>query len=276
VAKIVGILSGPVKTSPPLDVVIVNHNGGELLSQCLQHLGRLPDWQVTVVDNASSDDSIQAVDSVQCQLICNNDNVGFARACNQGAAAGQAPYLAFVNPDCFIEQAALQSLVNQLDQTPEAAVMGCRVLHADGSFQAASFRRLPTFWRVLVHVFKLDRLPGISGINLPDPGLTPAVRTVPAINGACVIMRRDVFTQLDGFDESYPLHFEDLDLFARVAQAGYAILYQAQVQAIHVKGQSGQLSGQVKQWKKQGLLRFMTKHRPAWEAWLMRLLVRPK
>ena len=275
-AKIVGILSRPVNTSLPLDVVIVNHNGGELLSQCLRHLGQRPEWQVTVVDNASTDDSIQTLDSAAFQLLRNNDNVGFARACNQGAAAGQAPYLAFINPDCFIEQAALQILVTQLNQSPEAAVIGCRVLHSDGSFQAASFRRLPTFWRVLVHVLKLDRLPGISGINLPDPGSKPAVRTVPAINGACVVMRRDVFAQLHGFDEGYPLHFEDLDLFARVAQAGYSILYQAQVKAIHVKGQSGQLSGQVQQWKKHGLLRFMGKHRPAWEARLMRFLVRPE
>ena len=265
-----------MKSSPSLDVVIVNHNGGELLSQCLNHLGQLPEWQITVVDNASTDDSVQALDGAEYRLLCNTDNVGFARACNQGAAVGQAPYLAFVNPDCFIKQAAMQSLLKQLDQAPEAAVMGCRVLHDDGSFQAASFRRLPTFWRVLVHVLKLDRLPGISGINLPDPGMEPAVRTVPAINGACVIIRREVFGQLNGFDEGYPLHFEDLDLFARVAQAGHQIYYQAQVEAIHVKGQSGQLSGQVKQWKKQGLLRYMTKHRPSWEAKLMRFLVRPK
>ena len=258
-----------MKNQPELNVVIVNFNSGQALEQCINHLLEAPgiDIDITVIDNASSDHSCSFI--MHCvppiRFIKNNANVGFAVACNQGAKLGKAPQIAFINPDCFINRQQVSQLHNQLVEVESAGLIGCRVLNEDGSLQAASRRRLPTFWRIVWHLTGLSQFSLFKGINIKDSGQFDSVQNVEAVNGACVLVKRTAFEQLKGFDEAFPLHFEDLDLFARLKAENYTILYDSSVEVKHLKGHSTQDKQKIKLWKRQGLLLYLAKHRPYWE-----------
>jgi N-acetylglucosaminyl-diphospho-decaprenol L-rhamnosyltransferase len=257
------------------DVVIVNHNSGQALKRCLTGLlGEAdPAFRVWVVDNASADDSLQGLPiSPQLKVIRNADNPGFATACNQGMQAGEAECVVFLNPDCFAKADDLNCLRQSLFNEPKAALMGCRVLNEDGSLQAATRRRLPTFLRMVLHVTRLGRLPGFTGINIHDQGRFPQPIEVEAINGALMMGRRRDLETVDGFDEAFPLHFEDLDLFARLRQQGRSVMYDSAIEVVHLKGISRQDSQRIKNWKRLGLRRYMHKHRPGWESRLVNWL----
>jgi GT2 family glycosyltransferase len=257
---------------PVTDVVIVNHNSGSALRRCLQTLWQdaANQFNVVLVDNASTDESLQNLpDSEQIKLILNTENVGFARACNQGLGAGRSQWVVFLNPDCFATSSDITALCNELEQHPQAAMIGCRVLNEDGTLQAASRRRLPGFWRIVMHLSGLSRWPMFTGINIAQKDRLDGVIEVEAINGALMLGRRSELEALGGFDEQYPLHFEDLDLFARILSAGKTVLYDDRVAVTHLKGHSKQDSQRIKLWKRQGLCRYLQKHRPAWEARLV-------
>ena len=256
---------------PGIDVVIVNYNSGDALGACIASINKSDVINIIVVDNNSSDDSlVSAMHQLESvSLIVNNDNKGFAKACNQGAQQGASTHIAFINPDCFIEANQLLSLSRDLNRYQHASLIGCRVLNQDGSLQAASRRRLPTFWRVIFHLTRLSELPFVKGINIKDDGKFQQLIEVEAVNGACIVLNRADFDSIDGYDEAYPLHFEDLDLFTNFKKMGKKLIYQSNTEVKHLKGNSEQSSKQIKRWKKQGLVRYFQKHRPGWEARLI-------
>ena len=258
---------------PKFDVVTVSHENAATIQRYLSHGFAVHDnARLVVVDNASQDGTVNKLQAALAdhQIIINADNRGYGIAANQGATAGHQAYIAFINPDCFVDVDAVSSLADYLHKIPEVGMVGCRILNQDGSIQSASCRRLPTFWRVFNHMTGLYRL-GFKGINKPADCANQSA-SVEAVNGALFVIRRDLFERLQGFDEVFPLHFEDLDLMKRCLDAGYQIHYLAELQAIHLKGHSTQHDGMVKQWKRQGLKRYFKKHRPAWEQWMVNRL----
>ncbi len=265
---------------PGLDIVIVNYNSGEGLEKCLNYFmdDSENDFNVFVIDNHSSDDSLMGVENsdLTTELIKNSSNVGYAKACNQGAKLGQATQIAFINPDCFINGEQLTQLSTALAANKYAALIGCRVLNEDGSLQAASRRRLPTFWRIVWHLTGFSKWRVFKGININDSGAFETIQSVEAVNGACVLVKRETFDLMNGFDEGYPLHFEDLDLFARLQVQSHAIIYDSSIEVIHLKGQSIQDNQKIKAWKRTGLLRFLFKHRPRWEYRVVKWLLGSK
>lgn len=265
-----------------LDVVIVNYNSGSLLKKCIEGLldNEKIKINVFIVDNNSSDQSIGSLKEGQylkkVGIIQNSSNLGYAKACNQGAKQGRGKLIAFINTDCFIQTCQLFKLISSLHDNKYAALIGCRVINQDGTLQAASRRRLPSFWRIIFHLSKLDRWPLFKGINIKDDGLFDEIQTVEAVNGACWVIKRKHFEFIDGFDEGFPLHFEDLDVFARLKSEGFSVLYDSQVQVVHIKGASSKNEGQIKKWKQQGLLRYFSKHRPKWEHKAAQFILGPK
>lgn len=258
---------------PNYDVVTVSFENVATIQRYLEpwvHANRLS--HLTVVDNASKDGTVPQLQAVLLpqQIQLNTDNIGYAKAANQGAAVGRQPYIAFINPDCFVQSDTVCKLVEFLHENPQIGIVGCRVLNENGGLQAASCRRLPTFWRVFNHVTGLYHL-GLPGINKSEQKSHQS-GSVEAINGALFVIRRDLFEQLNGFDEAFPLHFEDLDLFARCLKSRHEIFYLADYQATHLQGASTQDNKRVKRWKKHGLKRYFLKHRPRWEQWFVNRL----
>jgi GT2 family glycosyltransferase len=228
---------------PKIDIVIVNWNSGELLRQTLLALAEADATldtidEVIVVDNASSDGSC-AIDDIGALLplhvIRNEINRGFAAACNQGAAAGRSASILFLNPDMLVPAGTLQAAERVLTEGKDQriGVVGVRLTDAMGTVQRCT-SRFPTAAHLIGQSLGLDRLlPGL----LPPAFVTEwdhqDTRDVDQVMGAFLVIRRDLFETLGGFDERFFVYYDDVDLCLRVSQAGWRRLHYAEVSAVH-------------------------------------------
>ena len=221
---------------PALDVVIVNWNGGALLRACLASLAAARDAgtvQVTVVDNASTDGSAEDLPALPrpLRLIRNDANLGFGRACDQGAAAGDAPAILFLNPDTQVAPDALGIARAALTADSRTGIVGARRVDPDGR-TARSCARAPTALGLLGRALALDRL----GLVRPHFLLEwdhAEDRAVDQVMGAFLMIRRDLFTTLGGFDPRFFVYWEDVDLCARTRAAGFSVRHVAGAVARH-------------------------------------------
>jgi hypothetical protein len=225
--------------------VTVNYNAGPELRGLVESLsGQAGLVKTLVVDNASADgsaDFLTTFPAASVELIRNPENRGFAAACNQGAAAAEGKYLLFINPDCRLPEGAVARLARLLDERPDVGMVGPLVLNADGSEQRGCRRMLPDARRALVRALKLDAPDAqgrTAGFDLTGTPLPPYPAAVEAVSGACLLIRRDLFRQLGGWDEGYFLHCEDLDLSMRVKLAHQIALFVPDVKVTHTGGAS--------------------------------------
>jgi N-acetylglucosaminyl-diphospho-decaprenol L-rhamnosyltransferase len=230
-----------MSSAESLDVVIVSYRSRELLRRCLDSLRAHPPavpMKVVIVDNAPGDGTAEMVraDFPEVELVASPTNLGFAAATNLGAARGRAPYLLALNPDTAVTAGALDAVIATMEGHPEAAVVGARLLREDGSLDHASKRSFPTPLSALGHFTGVGRRPGARGrlaaYRAPDIDSGP----VDAVNGAFMLMRREVFERVGGFDEGYWMYMEDLDLSYRLAQAGWLSWYEPAATVLHAKG----------------------------------------
>ena len=236
-----------------IDVVVVTHASEETIDACLARLRAAAGVAaVRVVDNASRDDTLaivqrHALADPRVRFIANPDNPGFAVACNQGAASGDAPWLAFVNPDCLVEP---DSLARLRDHAREAggALVGADLVGEDGLRDAAARRRDPDFAAML-----RDPRRSRLGIAVDEAPL----QRVDAVSGALMLVPRALFERVGGFDAGYRLHAEDLDLCRRVRAAGATVACANDVRVVHVRGVSSRARPFFVEWHKhRGLWRY--------------------
>lgn len=253
-----------------IDVIIVNFNGGKLLTQCVQTvLASTVPVAIYVVDNASQDDSLLMLQQTipndkRVQVIKNANNLGFARAANLALPYTTSEYLLFLNPDCLIQANTLAQFANTLDQYPQAGIAGGLVRNRDGSEQAGCRRCIPTPWRTIVRVFHLDRLfPNSqycqSFVLTHQPLPTNPVE-IEGISGACMFVRRSALQTVGQMDEAYFLHCEDLDWFMRFHAQQISILFIPSIEVVHVKGVCSRDRPIMTLWyKHRGMVRFYRK-----------------
>jgi len=272
-----------------VDVLVVNYNAGGWLARALASI-RPEDAEapnLIVVDNGSTDGSLDAIESnadgepadqVSRRAPVTIDragrNIGFAAGVNRAAKHARREFLLILNPDCLIDPPTLARLVDELDRHPEAALVSGKVLDMDGREQRGSRRRLPTPVRIVNEMLPL----GGAGIDLTGTSAPAAPIEVEAVSGACMLVRREAFIELDGLDEGYPLHFEDLDLFARLAESGRTLRWVPEAEIVHVGGQSSGHRPVAVLWAKhRGLWRYLNRHCgdrwPRWQRplWLLAL-----
>lgn len=252
-------------------VVVVAYNSEETLDECLARLRAAQGVEeIRVVDNASRDAGIDIVQrhalaDARLRFIANPDNPGFAVACNQGAAASTAPWLAFVNPDCFIEADTLARLRDAAASRGDALVGG--VLRGeDGALDAAARRRDPDFAAML-------RSRRARELSIPRDPATP-LQLVDAVSGALMVLPRSLFARIGGFDEGYRLHAEDLDLCRRVRQAGAMVAVANEAEVLHVRGVSSRARPLFVEWHKhRGLWRYFRRFEAARRGRITRMAV---
>lgn len=258
--------------------IIVNYNTGKLLKKVVDAaLSCFDITEIFVIDNNSSDQSMSLLEShKKLKTFFRKDNHGFAASCNYGAHLSSADYFLFLNPDCIIQNDTLDTLIKNLEHNPEAAIIGCRVNNPDGTEQRATRRRLPTFWRTFKTVTKIENLAFLcscfAGVNLSYKPMPKTIQNIEAISGAFILMKSIIFDEISGFDESFPLHFEDLDLFKRTLNANYQILFNPNINVSHYQGTSSQSNPKVNQLKKQGLRNYFKKHNSSLSYWLIKII----
>lgn len=247
-------------------VVIVAHDSGPLLTQCVRRVLADPACrEVFVVDNASRDgapDAVAALGDARVRIERMGRNAGFAAACNRGAAISASPWLLFLNPDALVEPDTLTRLRDIAARDDSIGLLGADVRDADGRREAAARRRDPTLARIWAT--QVARATGRSA--WAERGLELSVRdeplsTVDACSGALMLMPRTVFQRIDGFDEGYFLHAEDLDLCRRVRDAGRRVVVANEVPVTHVQGTSSRARPFFVLWHKhRSLWRYFVKH----------------
>ncbi len=248
-------------------VVVVNFEAGPLLERGLgAALASESPVEVIVVDNASGDDSLDRARAAHAgddrvRIIRNTENVGFARACNQGLAVARGEYLLVLNPDAWIEPQSIAGLVSALDAVPRAGMAGPLLLNPDGSEQVGGRRVLPTPGRTWRRAFGLSGLArnGNDFVLAGDP-LPPGPVEIEAISGACMLVRRSALAEVGALDEGYFFHCEDLDWCHRFRQAGWRVVFTPAARVVHDKGTSSRGRPVWVQWHlHRGMLRYYRK-----------------
>lgn len=259
-----------MSTERVISVIIVNYNGGELLTECVSLvLAATVPVKVSVVDNASTDDSLSHLQLTlgndnRLQIIKNADNLGFARAANLALPGTQGEYLLFLNPDCLIRPDTLAHFATIMDQYPQVGMAGCLVRNVDGSEQPGSRRSVPTPWRTIVRIFHLDKLfpqqAFFQNFVLTGQPLPAEPVVMEGISGACMFVRRVALEEVGPMDEAYFLHCEDLDWFMRFQAKQWQILFVPTIEVTHVKGFCSRCHPlRVLWYKHRGMVRFYRK-----------------
>lgn len=195
--------------------------------------------RVTVVDNNSPDNTpdVVANEFPQVRLLRRTDNPGFAVSNNQALALTTAPFILLLNPDAEACWPTIEYLIDQLENDATIGMIGCRLLLEDGSFDHAAKRRIPSPLQALQYFTSraFGRKVGSYVANdVPETG----VGDVDALNGAFMLVRRSALSAVGGLDESYWMYAEDLDWSVRYRNAGWRVVYDGRVTALHVKGAS--------------------------------------
>ena len=252
-----------------LSIIIVNYNSGESLKRCLASLkeSRIESpYEIIVVDNGSQEGDLKGLeeDLFNLQLIRNPKNIGFARANNQGISNSKGDHLLLLNPDTLVLKEGLDGLVKFMEEHPKAGAAGPMLLSPDGTRQP-SFRRFPSllnvfFGRTSFLTRRFPKNPFTKSYLMMDANSQRA-REVDWIMGACMILRRDAFQGVGGFDESFFLFVEDVDLCYRLKRMGWKIYYVPEVRVIHEYGASIKTRRRLSMKEHHiGMYRFFLKH----------------
>ena len=241
--------------------IVVAFNSEETLDECLTRLRAAEDVvEIRVVDNDSRDGSLDIVQrhalaDPRLRFIANPDNPGFAVACNQGAAETHAPWLAFVNPDCFVEADTLRRMQAHALRA-DGGLIGADLVDEAGVRDVAARRRDPDFAAML-------RDPSRARLDVELDAAQP-LQAVDAVSGALMLMPRGLFERIGGFDAGYRLHAEDLDLCRRARAEGALVACANDVRVLHVRGVSSRPRPLFVEWHKhRGLWRYFRKFEAA-------------
>lgn len=234
-----GVLLEAPPAAPPVgvavDVVIVAYNSREVLRDCVGPLLRLPWVNITVVDNASPDDSAAVVADLPVRVIKAPRNGGFAYGCNLGAAAGDADFVLFLNPDARIEPGSLETLVDVLGSRPALGGVGPRTLDEDGQLHPTQ-RRFPRLRSTYAQALGLHRVAAFSswaGEVIEDPAAYTRPGMPDWLSGSCILMRRSALAEVGGLDEGFFLYSEETDLFRRLRHRGWGVRFEPSATAYH-------------------------------------------
>ncbi len=227
---------------PAVAVVIVAFETRDTLLESLASLQANQGTEIErlVVDNASTDGSAGVVRArfPDVRVIANAENVGFSRACNQGARESGAPLILFLNPDATLNPGSLCALAALFESRERLGIAGPRTHSSNGDIQVSTGRDLS-----LVSEWRQRRL--VRGVARRDPRALAATEARHAVehepdwvSGACLMIRREAFLAVGGFDERFFLYEEDADLCRRVRFAGWQVVYTPAAEARHALGRS--------------------------------------
>ena len=223
-----------------LSVILVSFNTRELtlvaLRELYREIARVPfRVEVIVVDNRSEDHSVEAIGAAYPEVILvpSSRNRGFGQGNNIGVQHAGGEYLFFLNTDTEIRDGALLELVRFMDRHDDAGAAGARLENPDGSDQN-SIILVPRLWRIFCTFFWLDRtgLTPFSGDSLigidRDQG-----REIEVAHGAALLLRRDLFERVGGFDPDFFMYYEESDLCTRIREIGYSVHYVPDARVMH-------------------------------------------
>ncbi len=229
-----------------LSVIIVNYNVKTFLRNCLlsvkKSIGDIS-AEVFIIDNASSDGSVEALrpEFPEFIFIENNKNLGFAKANNQALALSKGEFVLFLNPDTLIPQDCFTQCISFMHTAPNAGAIGVRMVDGNNDFLKESKRGFPSpmvsFWKLtgITALFPRSKIFAEYYLGHLDEHQTHKVNI---LSGAFLFARKSALDITGGFDEQFFMYAEDIDLSHRIVKAGFDNYYYPSVTIVHFKGES--------------------------------------
>lgn len=263
---------------PRLSIVIVSFNAREHLERCLESLHAPPPsvpHDIVVVDNESADGSAAAARRWPgVRVIEAGANLGFARANNMGIRATTGANLLLLNSDTIVPAGAIDRLVAALDQHPDVAVVGPRLVDVEGRAELSFGRMIGPLKELRQKLLVRGRARRRPFASRLVERLTRHERSPDWVSGACLLVRRSDAEAVGLFDERYFMYTEDVDFCAAIRARGRRILFTPMVEVVHVGGRSAATAPAVTgEAYRRSQIAFYDKHHP-WLAPLLRLYLR--
>lgn len=219
-----------------LSVVIVSYNVRQYLTACLDSVSlalKGIEGEVFVVDNNSSDDSVETVcrDYPWVHIINNKENLGFSKANNIAISKSKGEYVLLLNPDTKVADDTLHGVIEFMDKHPEAGAAGVKMHNADGTLAPESRRAIPTPWVAALKMIGMTKRYYLSYLPWDNPG------KIEVVSGAFFMLRHKAIEQVGLLDEDFFMYGEDIDLSYRLLKGGWQNWY-LPFDIIHYKGQS--------------------------------------
>lgn len=243
-------------------VVMVSYHTGPILFAAIDAvLAQTTEVELCLVDNGNPPEIVtkllrRAGSEPRLRLITGHGNVGFSKACNLGAKAGQGAHLLFLNPDSLLPPDAVGKLMDYALRLSPPFMIGARLLDEDGQDQRGCRRALLSPKTALIEALHLQTLFPKDRLNFNDEPIPAVITRMPAISGAFMFLATEDFWGVNGFDEGYFLHVEDLDLCFRFRRAGGEIYFAPDIVVTHQGGTSDATSAFIEKNKARGFMRY--------------------
>ncbi|AZB02368.1 glycosyltransferase family 2 protein [Chryseobacterium joostei] len=228
--------------SMKLSIIIVNYNVTQLLRNCLLSIQKYiekAEYEVIVIDNASTDSSWGDLipEFPDVQFISSKNNGGFSKANNQAIQEAKGEYLLLLNPDTELEGFYMKELLDFADAKPEFGCLGVRMHDVEGNFLPESKRSVPDMFNSFEKLFTNLKKNNSKSYYRNDIG-EEEIADVDVITGAFLLIKKEVYKNIGGLDESYFMYGEDIDLCYTLLRKGYKNYYYGKVSILHHKGES--------------------------------------
>jgi hypothetical protein len=262
-----------------LSIIILNYRTPELTIECLKSLidsyrQELQDdrVEIIVVDNESNDDSVKSIkyylESIRydgiINLICNKENLGFGGGCNLGAKAAEGKYILFLNSETEIMGKGFFEMIKFLEEHAKVAILGGKLENIDNSPQL-SVGKFYNLFNLFLMLLGLERL----GFLRSSPN---SIKRVDWVSGACMMVRRDIFEKLAGFDEKLFMYMEDMEICYRAKKLGFSTYFYPDLKLLHQSlGSSNKTFAIINIYK--GILHFYAKHKTYLEYLIAKILL---
>lgn len=269
-----------------LSIIIVNWNTSKLISKCLNSVKKNLDpavFEVFVVDNNSSDDSVKLIKSKYkwVNLIENSENLGFAKANNQVLKTIKSEFVLILNPDTEIIKGSVEKMRLFLEENKKIAAVGPKLLNPNKSIQHLGFyRKSPSILQAIffyTDLYKLTiKIKPLVKLLWEEDVENNHPMSVDQIPGACIFARTAILKKMGFFDERYPFWFEDVDLCFKLKQSGYQLVYLPSAKIVHVVGgASDKWTDRAKKEARffKSLFIFFDKNKPRWQSVFIRVII---
>lgn len=248
-----------------ISAVMVSYRTGPVLFDSIRSVLSDPDIHELVLVNHDNPtnvtvrlDSLSAAEP-RLQVIHTGANLGFGRGCNIGARASTGDHVLLLNPDTLIARGAAGLLVSTLQGLRPMSIVGARILNTDGTEQRGGRRGGLTLLSAMLSFTGLARiLPGVRDFHRENEPLPSGPVEAPSVSGAAMLMSRETFLALGGFDERYFLHVEDIDICERARRMGGKVVFDPRAAFVHV-GSTSSANLVLVEWHKAKGLRLFFK-----------------
>ena len=250
-----------------LSVIILNYNVRYFLEQCVLSVQKALegiDSEIIVIDNASSDASCEMMKTKfpHIKLIENKDNLGFPKGNNIGVAQAKGEYICILNPDTVVAEDTFFKILNSqlVTRNSQLGIIGCKLIDGAGNFLPESKRGVPTPWVAFTKIFGLYKISNYFGKYYSQHLSENESGKVDILVGAFMLMKRELYLEVGGFDENCFMYSDDIDLSYLVLKTGKSNYYFHETSVIHYKGESTVRDGTYMKRFREAMQFFYKKH----------------